>query len=200
VIVPIGSFVVNEACRQAAAWTMQWPDRQLGVAVNISSRQLLDSDIVTLVQRAINGNGLDPTLLTLELTETTLIADAVSARAVLIDLRNLGVKIALDDFGTGYSALTYLRTFPIDAIKIDGSFIRTIDTERESAAIVTAVVDLARHLDMKVIAEGVETQAQMDHVVDRGCDLLQGYLLSPPHSASEIVTLIDSSASSSRYR
>jgi EAL domain-containing protein (putative c-di-GMP-specific phosphodiesterase class I) len=194
VIVRIGEFAMEEACRQAADWARQWPERRLGVAVNVSSRQLLRGDIVTLVRRSLESNGLDPSLLILELTETTLIDDAVSARALIIALRELGVRIALDDFGTGYSALTYLRTFPIDLIKIDGSFVRTIDTEREAAAIVSAVVDLARHLDMTVIAEGVETQAQMDGVVSRGCDLLQGFLFSPPLGAAEIAGYLDSSA------
>jgi diguanylate cyclase (GGDEF)-like protein len=194
VIVRIGEFAMEEACRQAASWAQQWPQRRLEVAVNVSSRQLLTSDIVSLVRRCLDANALDPSLLVLELTETTLIDDAVGARAVLIALRDLGVKIALDDFGTGYSALTYLRTFPIDLIKIDGSFVRTVDTERQAAAIVSAVVDLARHLEMKVIAEGVETCAQMDGVVSRGCDLLQGFLFSPPLAASELGGFLDVSA------
>ena len=171
----------------------QWPDRRLCVTVNISSRQVLRADIVEIVRNALRISGLDPTLLTLELTETTLIDDAVSAQAILRNLREQGVTIALDDFGTGYSSLTYLRTFPIDIIKIDGSFIRTIETEREAAAIVAAVVSLAKSLDITVIAEGIETLRQLTAVMDLDCDLLQGYLLSHPKEAKELPALIDTS-------
>ena len=192
-IVDIGTWVLNEACAQAAQWMAQWPDRRLCVTVNISSRQVLRADIVEIVRNALRISGLDPTLLTLELTETTLIDDAVSAQAILRNFREQGVTIALDDFGTGYSSLTYLRTFPIDIIKIDGSFIRTIETEREAAAIVAAVVSLAKSLDITVIAEGIETLRQLTAVMDLDCDLLQGYLLSHPKEAKELPALIDTS-------
>ena len=192
-IVDIGSWVLNEACAQAAQWMAQWPDRRLCVSVNISSRQVLRTDIVEIVRDALHISGLDPTLLTLELTETTLIDDAVSVQAILRNLRAQGVTIALDDFGTGYSSLTYLRTFPIDIIKIDGSFIRTIETEREAAAIVAAIVSLAKSLDITVIAEGIETRRQLTAVVDLDCDLLQGYLLSHPKEADALPALIDRS-------
>ena len=145
-----------------------------------SSRQVLRADIVEIVRNALRISGLDPTLLTLELTETTLIDDAVSAQAILRNLREQGVTIVLDDFGTGYWSLTYLRTFPIDIIKIDGSFIRTIETEREAAAIVAAVVSLAKSLDITVIAEGIQTLRQLTAVMDLDCDLLQGYLFVAP--------------------
>ncbi|HUY23332.1 MAG TPA: EAL domain-containing protein [Acidimicrobiales bacterium] len=190
-IVDIGSWVLNEACRQAAAWSAQWPDRRLCIAVNISSRQVLKGDIVDIVRNALSVSGLDPTLLTLELTETTLIDDARSVQAILLELRDHGVSIALDDFGTGYSSLTYLHAFPIDVIKIDGSFVRTIQTEREAAAIVAAVISLARSLDITVIAEGIESPEQLAAVVGLDCELLQGYLLSHPRAVEELPGLIE---------
>jgi diguanylate cyclase (GGDEF)-like protein len=192
-IVDIGSWVLNEACRQAAAWMTQWPERCLGIAVNISSRQVLQGDIIDIVHNALRDSGLDPTLLTLELTETTLIDDAMSAQTILSKLRHRGVSIALDDFGTGYSSLTYLRTFPIDIIKIDGSFVRKIETEREAAAIVAAVISLAKSLDITVIAEGIESREQLAAVVDLNCEFLQGYLFSHPTPVTELVALIDGS-------
>ncbi len=192
-IVDIGSWVLNEACRQAATWARLWPQRRLGIAVNISSRQVLRGDIVEIVRNALSVSGLDPTLLTLELTETTLIDDATSAQGILCELRDHGVSIALDDFGTGYSSLTYLRTFPIDVIKIDGSFVRTIETEKEAAAIVAAVISLAKSLDITVICEGIESARQLAAVVDLGCELLQGYFLSRPKALEELPALIEGS-------
>ena len=190
-IVDIGAWILNEACQQAAAWATQWPERRLGVAVNISSRQVLKGDILQTVRAALVNSGLDPALLTLELTETTLIDDALNAQAILRDLRELGVSIALDDFGTGYSSLTYLRTFPIDIIKIDGSFIRTLGVEREATAIVSSLTSLAKTLNMKVTAEGIEDTIQLEAVVELGCDILQGYLFSRPKEASEIQALLE---------
>jgi diguanylate cyclase (GGDEF)-like protein len=190
-IIDIGSWVLNEACRQAAAWMVQWPHRRLSVTVNISSRQVLKGDIVDIVHDALRCSRLDPTLLTLELTETTLIDDALSAQAILRELRAFGVSIALDDFGTGYSSLTYLRTFPINVIKIDGSFVRTIETEREAAAIVSTVVSLAESLDITVIAEGIESVEQLAAVVGLNCTFLQGYLFSHPKPVEDLPALID---------
>jgi len=192
IIIDIGAWILNEACRQAAAWATLWPERRLGVAVNISSRQVLKGDILQAVHAALEESGLDPPLLTLELTETTLIDDAPNAQAILRELRELGVSIALDDFGTGYSSLTYLRTFPIDIIKIDGSFIRTLRVEREALAIVSAVTSLAKTLNIKVTAEGIEDPSQLEAVVELGCDFLQGYLFSRPKEASELRTLLES--------
>ena len=185
-ILALGEWVLREVCRQASRLSTEWPEQRLGISVNVASRQLLEGDFVELVERALEATGLDPGLLTLELTETTLIDDAESAQATLNRLHDLGVKIALDDFGTGYSSLTYLRTFPIDVIKIDGSFVRTIGREREGAAIISAVISLAQSLGIEVIAEGIETEAQLDAVVCLGCDLLQGFYLSTPRPMEEV--------------
>jgi len=190
-ILEIDEWVLRDACRRAVDWATRWPERRLGVSVNISSRQVLKGNIVALVRQVLDTTGLDPTLLTLELTETTLIDDAVSARTVLSALRDLGVNIGLDDFGTGYSSLTYLREFPINVIKIDRSFVHTINTEREGTAIVAAVVSLAKSLNMSVVAEGVETFEQLEAVVDLNCELAQGYLFSRPTPADDIARLVD---------
>ncbi|HLX88978.1 MAG TPA: EAL domain-containing protein [Acidimicrobiales bacterium] len=191
VLFAIGEWVLHEACREAAAWAARWPDHRLNVAVNVSSRQLLQSDIVEVVRSALTASGLAPERLTLELTETTLIDDALTAQRVIMTLRELGVRIALDDFGTGYSSLTYLRTFPIDMIKIDESFVRTIDTEPQTAAIVAAVSQLARDLGIEVVAEGIEKPSQLEAVVRLGCDGLQGFLFSEPRPADEVAELVE---------
>ncbi len=190
-ILEIGTWVLDEACRQAAAWTTRWPDRRIGIAVNISSRQILKGKLTDTVTSALARSGLDPTLLTLELTETTLIDDALTAEAVLQELRGYGVNLALDDFGTGYSSLTYLRTFPINIIKIDQSFVRTIGTEREDTAIVAAVVALARNLNLKVVAEGIETPEQLATLMYLNCDLLQGYLFARPAPLEDVPALVE---------
>jgi diguanylate cyclase (GGDEF)-like protein/PAS domain S-box-containing protein len=190
-IIDIGTWMLEQACRDAAAWARRWPDQRLGVAVNLSSRQLFTGDIVDIVHRALSVAGLDPALLTLELTESTLIDDAISVDIVLRELRELGISLALDDFGTGYSSLTHLRTFPISVVKIDKSFVRAIGTEREDTAIVAAVIGLAKNLGLYVVAEGVETPAQRVLLHQLGCDYLQGYLLSEPIPNDAIPDLLD---------
>ncbi|MGO9872157.1 MAG: putative bifunctional diguanylate cyclase/phosphodiesterase [Acidimicrobiia bacterium] len=179
-IVDIGAWVLDEACRHAAFWAQRWPDHRLDIAVNVSGRQLLTSDFVDTVTSTLARTGLDPTLLTLELTESVLIDDALSVEPLLHRLRALGVNLALDDFGTGYSSLTYLRAFPINIVKIDKSFIRAIGTEREDTAIVAAVIGLANNLGIDVVAEGVEQPEQLAVLHQLGCPRMQGYLFSPP--------------------
>jgi diguanylate cyclase (GGDEF)-like protein/PAS domain S-box-containing protein len=196
IIVDIGAWVIEEACRHAATWEQRWPEQHLGISVNLSSRQLLSGDIVDVVSGALSRTGLDPTRLTLELTESTLVDDAESAEVLLRRLRALGLNLALDDFGTGYSSLTYLRMFPIGVLKIDKSFVRSIGTEREDAAIVAAIVALARNLHMKVVAEGVETYEQLAVLHQLGCPYMQGYLFSRPRPIAEAPAMIDSSLAS----
>ncbi len=179
-IVDIGTWMIQTACCDAAKWAEQWPDRRLDVAVNLSSQQLLNGEIVGIVRTALENSGLEPASLTLELTESTLFENVIDIGAVLGALRELGVSLALDDFGTGYSSLTHLRTFPISVVKIDRSFVRAIGTEREDTAIVAAVIALAKNLRLRVVAEGVETPAQLAVLHQLGCDYLQGYLLSEP--------------------
>ena len=190
-ILDIGGWVLEQACRHAASWARRWPDRRLGVAVNLSSRQLLTGDILDVVAGALARTGLDPTMLTLELTESTLIDDAVSAQALLRALRGLGLNLSLDDFGTGYSSLTYLRAFPINILKIDKSFVHAIGTEREDTAIVAAVIALAKNLGLRVVAEGVETHEQLAVLLQLQCPYFQGYLFSRPRPVDEVADLVE---------
>jgi len=190
-IIDVGAWVLEHACRTAAEWARRWPDKPLGVAVNVSSRQLLSGEIVEVVTAALARSGLTPSRLTLELTESTLIDDAGTAESLLRELRALGVNLALDDFGTGYSSLTYLRAFPINILKIDKSFVRAIGTEREDTAIVAAVLALARNLGLLVVAEGIERHEQLAVLHQLGCPFMQGYLFSKPRSAHDIAELVE---------
>jgi diguanylate cyclase (GGDEF)-like protein len=189
-IVDIGAWVLDHACREAATWAQRWPDRRLGISVNVSSRQLATTDIIDTVTATLARTGLDPNRLTLELTESTLIDDAAGTQAILRELRALGLNLSLDDFGTGYSSLTYLRAFPINIVKVDKSFVRTIGTEREDTAIVSAVLALAKNLDIAVVAEGVETPEQLAVLLHLQCPFLQGYLFSHPRPVDDIPELV----------
>lgn len=189
-ILDIGAWVLVEACRHAAGWARRWPDRRLQLAVNISNRQLLAGNIIEVVSDALARTHLDPTLLTLELTESTLVDDALTVSSSLRELRALGVNLALDDFGTGYSSLTHLRAFPFNIVKIDKSFIQTIGTEQDDSAIVAAVIGLARNLGLDVVAEGVETHKQLALLRQMACRYIQGYLFSPPQPAHRVTKLL----------
>ena len=190
-IVEIGAWVLDRACRDLADWTDLYPERSLGVAVNVSSRQLTSFDIVDTVKATVERTGVEPRRLTLELTESTLIDDAASTQTILRELRNLGLNLSIDDFGTGYSSLTYLRVFPISILKIDKSFVRTIGTQREDTAIVAAVLALARNLGITVVAEGVETPEQFAVLQMLACPYVQGYLFSRPVPAADIPAVLD---------
>jgi len=153
------------------------------VSVNVSPRQLADPGLVDCVLESLEAAGLDPSLLSLEITESALVGDAESTLEVLRRLKELGVRIELDDFGTGYSSLTYLRRFPIDAVKIDRSFVSGLVTSPEDSAIVGAVISMGRSLGLHVIAEGVETSAQAEQLAALGCALAQGFLFARPMDA-----------------
>ena len=185
-IVPIGEWVLHEACREAAQWQRDGLP-ELVVAVNLSALQFKHGDIVHSVTRALEASGLDPTLLELELTESILIQDTETVLATVMHLKHMGVKLSIDDFGTGYSSLAYLKTFRVDKLKIDRSFICDLDSDPENAAIVRAVVHMARSLGLRTIAEGVESQQALDHLRLYRCDEAQGYLLSRPLPAAEFV-------------
>jgi EAL domain-containing protein (putative c-di-GMP-specific phosphodiesterase class I) len=154
-------------------------------------RQFVGGDIVDVVSGTLARTRLDPTLLTLELTESTLIDDAFTVGPVLHALRDLGVNLALDDFGTGYSSLGYLRASPINIVKIGQSFRRTIGTRREDYAIVAAIIGLAKNLDLDVVAEGVETAEQLDALRHLGCPRLQGYLFARPQLIHQVIDLLE---------
>jgi diguanylate cyclase (GGDEF)-like protein/PAS domain S-box-containing protein len=184
-IMQIGEWVLREACREAASW----PHR-LQIAVNLSPVQFLHGDLAGLVHSMLLETGLSPTRLELEITEGVLVGDFARGVSILRRLKTLGVRIAMDDFGTGYSSLSYLQSFPFDKIKIDQSFISKVKNNPQSAAIVRGVIGLAHGLNLPVLAEGVETKAQLDFLAAESCDEVQGYLMGRPHPISEYSKLV----------
>jgi len=174
-IVTIGDWALREACREAASWP-----RSLGVAVNLSPVQFQHGDLPGLVHSILLETGIAANRLELEITEGVLMADAPRALSVLRRLKALGVRIAMDDFGKGYSSLSYLQSFPFDKIKIDRDFVTNVAENRQSAAIVRAVLGLARGLQLPVIAEGVETEEELAFLAAEACDQVQGYLIGRP--------------------
>ena len=180
-IVPIGAWVLAEACRIAQPWQAARPaDDPLTLRVNVSARQLADDTLPALVSRVLHETRIDPAHLCLEVTESVLIEDPESSATTLGALKALGVQLAVDDFGTGYSSIEYLRRFPVDCLKIDRSFIRGLPHNTQDVAIVAAVVDLAHALSLSVAAEGVETAAQLGKLQARGCDTAQGFYFARP--------------------
>ena len=184
VIVPLGAWVIRQACREAATWP-----RQIGVAVNLSSQQFKGMALVQTVVSALAAASLSPLRLELEITESVLLADSESTLATLEHLRALGVRIALDDFGSGYSSLSYLRSFPFDKLKIDRSFIKDMGERSDCSAIVQAVASLGAALGMATTAEGVETVEQLGQIRAIGCTEVQGYFFGRPRPANELPAL-----------
>ncbi|MCK9908560.1 EAL domain-containing protein [Microbacteriaceae bacterium K1510] len=174
-IVALGEWILRAACREAAAWP-----RPLRIGVNLSPVQFHHGDLPQLVHQVLLETGLPPERLELEITEGVLIGDFERALSVLRRLKNLGVRIAMDDFGTGYSSLSYLQSFPFDKIKIDRAFIANLGRSEQAAAIVRSVIALGRGLSLPVLAEGVETEAQLDFLASEGCDEVQGYFIGMP--------------------
>ncbi len=189
-IVPIGRWVLSEACRQARAWQVAGLP-PMCVAINISSVELRAPGFASGVRAILRETGLEPRYLELELTETFLMQDSRSTAEVLKELKEIGVLLALDDFGTGYSSLSYLKRFPIDAVKIDQSFVRDLTTDPDDAGIVTAVIAMGRSLHMRVVAEGVETREQLEILQEHGCPQGQGYYFSRPVPAVEFRQLLE---------
>ncbi|MHA7819327.1 MAG: putative bifunctional diguanylate cyclase/phosphodiesterase [Erythrobacter sp.] len=183
-ILPIGEWVVREACRQASSWPSD-----VSVAVNISPKQFSYSGIANTILQALSTSGLDPSRLELEITESIFIADVEKTMATLHGIRNLGVRIALDDFGTGYSSLSYLRSFPFDKVKIDRSFVQDLRGDGNGHAVIRAITTLADALGMETLAEGVEFEDQYEALEREGCRYIQGYLLSKPVAASDVLAL-----------
>lgn len=188
-IVPINNWVLREACRQAAAWSAAGLPR-LRVAVNLSGVQFLKSDVEGLVMEALAESGLPADRLELELTETILLQDTGAVVRQLEALRAQGVTFSIDDFGTGYSSLAYVKHFPVDRLKIDKSFIANLKNDANDAAIVRAIVNLGHSLDLDVIAEGVETAAQLAHLRAEGCDEVQGFYFGRPMLSDVFVDLV----------
>lgn len=191
-IVPIGQWVMQHACRQARAWHESGhPD--LRIAVNVSSRQLEERAFIDMVDKILEDSRLDPSLLELEITERLLMKDNLKNNSALQALKQRGIRISVDDFGTGFSSLSYLKHFPIDALKIDKLFIKSLPEDQHDAAIASAIVGMAHSLKMEVVAEGVETEGQRDFLKKLGCNCGQGYFYSPPASAQQISQLLDQS-------
>lgn len=188
-IVPLGAWVIQQVCGQIRRWREAGLEK-IGVAVNVSARQFRSGNLEELVAAALQDHGLEPQCLMLELTESMLMDDPEEAVNRLAGLRRTGVRIALDDFGTGYSSLGYLGRFPIDQLKIDRSFITDITTDPKSATIATSIIGLAHRMRLRVVAEGVETQAQLGYLRQYGCDELQGYYFSKPLTPEAFAELL----------
>jgi diguanylate cyclase (GGDEF)-like protein len=198
-IVPIGRWVLHTASRQLHRWHVdgfEW----LRMAVNIANRQLREPDFVSDVQEILDETGLDPSRLELEVTETSVMKNDQKTLEALQELRKIGVRLAVDDFGTGHSVLTYLRDFPLNTLKIDRSFINGVATEGKDAAITSAVIAMAHRLDLRVVAEGVETEDQLSFLTQHDCDECQGFLFSRPVPASEIGEILADEIRSRRAR
>jgi len=188
-IMPIGNWVLREACKQARAWL----EKGLPVstmAVNVSAIEFRDDDFLEGLFAILSETGLDPRLLELELTESVLMKQTDSTASILRTLRECGVQVAVDDFGTGYSSLSYLRRFPVDALKIDQTFVGQITTTEDDASIVSAVISMAHSLKLRVVAEGVETLEQLSFLQERGCDEGQGYYFSPAVPPEQFASLL----------
>jgi EAL domain-containing protein (putative c-di-GMP-specific phosphodiesterase class I) len=184
-------WVLETALRQCQAWTRA--GYRLGVAVNLSMRTLHDASFPDTVVWLLRRYEVDPALVTLEITESALMAKPAQAQAVLTRLAALGVHIAIDDFGTGYSSLGYLKHLPVDEIKIDKSFVRGMTADAKDTAIVASINSLSHHLGLRVVAEGVETSAEWEHLAALGCDLVQGYHVSRPLPAAQLEEWLASS-------
>jgi EAL domain-containing protein (putative c-di-GMP-specific phosphodiesterase class I) len=187
-IVPIGAWVLQTACAQAKAW-QDAGHGALRIAVNLSPRQFGEPNLLASIAEVLLQTGLPPSCLEIELTEGLFMNDVALAVELLHKLKALGLALSIDDFGTGYSSFSYLRRFPIDVLKIDRSFISDIG-EGDEAAIVVSIIALAHNLKLRVIAEGVETAAQLDYLRRNGCDEIQGYYFSPPVPAAEFERML----------
>jgi EAL domain-containing protein (putative c-di-GMP-specific phosphodiesterase class I) len=187
-ILPIGRWALDTACRQARAW-QEGGLPPVSIAINVSAVELRGKDFLNNVRQILEQNRLEPRFLELELTETFMMQDWKTTAEILRALKTLGVRIALDDFGTGYSSLSYMRRFPIDALKIDQSFVRDMTSDADDASIVSAVINMGRSLNMSVVAEGIQTRDQLEFLRDRQCPEGQGFYFGPPVPAAELTEL-----------
>ena len=185
IIIPIGEWILHEVCNQISSWLEDGLDN-VQVAVNLSARQFQQRDLGFSVLKALKEAGLDSRWLKLELTESALMDNIDGTVNLLKKLDSLGFKISIDDFGTGYSSLAYLKRFPIHTLKIDASFVQGLPGNTEDRAIANAIVAMAHHLNLEVIAEGVETEPQLDFLRELGCERIQGYFYGRPMPASQV--------------
>ncbi|MCB1972794.1 MAG: EAL domain-containing protein, partial [Geminicoccaceae bacterium] len=184
-ILPIGQWVIRQACLHAASWPAP-----IGVAVNVSAEQFKERGFAEHVIACLHESGLAPGRLTLEITEAVFLSDIDMVRGLLVELRQHGVRIALDDFGTGFSSLSHVQQLPVDRIKIDRTFTHKLTSDKATRDIVRTIVDLCRNLDLKCVVEGVETQEQLDLLKAMGCSLIQGFLFSRPVEEAETAALL----------
>ena len=200
-IVPIGDWIIEEVCRQSRAWQDDHPDRPpLNIKLNVSARQLAQANFHQTLTTALETTGADPDRLCLEFTAGALMFDVTTAWATLREVKALGVSLALDDFGTGYSSLSYLRQFSIDLLTVDKSFVDGIGVSREDVTIIEHVIGLAKALGIVTVAEGVETEAQVEALRSLSCDLAQGYWFSHPQPPTVISQLLDADVSRHEWR
>jgi diguanylate cyclase (GGDEF)-like protein len=188
-ILPVGEWVIAEVCRQLRGWQAAGLPAP-PVAINLSARQLQHADLAAAIERIVGEAGVDPHLLEFELTESMLMVDPEAAVAILKRIKALGMRLSVDDFGTGYSSLAYLKRFPLDALKIDRTFVRDLPGDADDAAITKAVIRLAHSLNLKVVAEGVENIEQLRELEKYDCDEIQGYYVGRPAPAADCVALL----------
>jgi diguanylate cyclase (GGDEF)-like protein len=185
-IVPLGEWVLRTACKYAKSWQAEFAT-PLRIAVNVSSRQFKEGNLVALTKEILNEVDLPPELLELEITEGLLLSDDPETDIIMNELSQMGVRLSIDDFGTGYSSLSYLKRFPFNVLKIDRAFIQDVTANPEDAALTRAIIAMAHGLGLKVIGEGVETEAQLEFLRAEGCNMIQGYLISRPMSAENFL-------------
>jgi diguanylate cyclase (GGDEF)-like protein/PAS domain S-box-containing protein len=190
-ILPIGLWVLQQACQVLARWATLPARQGLSLAVNVSARQFRQADFIPSLISCLQASGASAQALKLELTESTLLADAAESTAKMMELREAGLQLALDDFGTGFSSLAYLKRLPLQQIKIDQGFVKDLPHDANDASITRAIIDLARNLGLEVIAEGVETAAQRSFLQTYGCQRFQGYLFGPPMPLAALEALLD---------
>jgi EAL domain-containing protein (putative c-di-GMP-specific phosphodiesterase class I) len=199
-ITEIGRKVLVKACAQVRQWQLELDTvPRLSVSVNLSPRQLTDSKLLADVAQALEIAGLAPESLTLEITESAMMHDTELAVERLKELKTLGVSLAVDDFGTGYSSLSYLQRFPIDILKIDRSFVVGIDGDAEQSALARAIVRLAQTLQLDAVAEGVESESQLDRLRDLGCKYAQGFFLALPQDAASLGEVLKAAVAGGRH-
>jgi EAL domain-containing protein (putative c-di-GMP-specific phosphodiesterase class I) len=198
-IVPIGEWVLRAACEQSKRWQSQGLP-PVHVAVNISSPHFRHSGLLPMVARILHETGLPPECVEVEVTESMLMDDMETTLATLHKLKDMGLRLAIDDFGTGYSSLAYLKRFPLDALKVDRSFVKDTPAAADDAAITSAIIAMAHSLKLEVVAEGVETEAQLEFLRNRDCEYVQGYLISRPVPAQDFIGVLTGAVPNSFVR
>ena len=188
-ILPIGEFVIRTVCKQIKTW-QEAGYKQMNIALNVSGRQFEKQNLIEIIKAALQDTMISPQCLELEITESIIMRNPEKAIRILTELNALGIGISIDDFGTGYSSLSYLKRLPLNFLKIDQSFVTSLASDPKDQAIVRATIAMARSLNLKTIAEGVETEAQLSFLQEHGCDEIQGYLFSRPLPAEEIPAIL----------